>query len=144
MNHRERKVNRIGMHLLVGALLAIGLGACSTRLDPLLQPSPQVLGSANGSDTVREAIVTGATRGGWQVIGDEPGRLTLRLDVRGKHSAIVAAEYDESGYRLGYVSSSNLLYEERNGKQLIHRNYNRWISNLIMSINREAAVSQAT
>lgn len=78
---------------------------------------------------VRAAVIDAAQARGWVVTGDEPGKLTLRYAPR-THLAVIAVDYDDKGFKVGYVTSENLDYEVKRGKTYIHGNYNLWLERL--------------
>lgn len=96
-------------------------------------------GSAMTAEQVKKAIISGASLiGGWSVKEEEPGKLTLTLVVRNKHTAVIAVNYDDKGYSIKYVSSINLDYAKEDGQELIHHNYTRWVNNLMLSVKNVA------
>ena len=83
----------------------------------------------------RAAIVTGAARKGWAVQQETPGRIELRVDVRGKHAVVVAAVYSAGQVRFDYVDSTNMNYRMRaSGTWAIHPKYMTWRSMLEQSV----------
>lgn len=78
---------------------------------------------------VRAAVIDAAQARGWVVTGDEPGKLTLRYAPR-THLAVIAVDYDDKGFKIGYVTSEDLDYEVKRGKTYIHGNYNLWLERL--------------
>jgi hypothetical protein len=78
---------------------------------------------------VRAAVIDAAQARGWVVTGDEPGKLTLRYAPR-THLAVIAVNYDDKGFKIGYVTSEDLDYEVKRGKTYIHGNYNLWLERL--------------
>ncbi len=124
----------------IGAILALALwsgsGAALARTAEMYD-APKVLSvSATPLETrqIRDRIVTGGQSLGWAVAREEPGLVELTYDKQGKHQVTVAVRYDPSGYKIDYVRSFNLNYEELGGVKKIHPNYNRWILNLIKAI----------
>ncbi|HIF94350.1 MAG TPA: SHOCT domain-containing protein [Myxococcales bacterium] len=92
------------------------------------------------------AIIRAGHSLNWQVMGDAPGRIVLKLFIR-SHSATVAVGYDPEAYWIDYMNSSNLGYrtvDERRRhassrlpapkRPSIHRNYNRWVNDLSSKI----------
>ena len=96
-------------------------------------PVAAVAGQTVTADQVRQAIIKGAANKGWQVVESAPGKIVLKVDVRGKHTAKVDVSYNKESYSINYNDSFNLLY---NGSS-IHRNYNKWITLLNQSIQKE-------
>lgn len=100
-------------------------------------PIPQLEGQKATSETIRRAIIAGGAKRGWTVTKDAPGRMELTINVRNKHTAVVAVSYTPERYSIKYVSSVNLDHAVEDGVNLIHRNYNRWTNNLASDINVE-------
>ncbi len=90
-------------------------------------------------DTLQQAIKAGAAAQGWKVTNQTDGRMELLRIVRDEHTMIIEVTYDPTGYRVRYLQSTNLMYDERGarGKNLrvIHGNYNEWINDLVVAIN---------
>jgi len=102
--------------------------------DPIYNVSNQQVARADGKplteDDVRRALVASGAARGWVITPQGPGVLMARLNVR-KHMAEARISYTSSSFSITYVTSSNLDYDkDRNGQEVIHRNYNRWINNL--------------
>lgn len=123
-----------------GALLALALyansGTAWARTADMYD-APKVLSVAAApldSRQVRDRIVAGAQPLGWVVSREETGVVELTYDKQGKHQVTVAVRYDPTGYKIDYVRSFNLNYDEQGGVKKIHPNYNRWILNLIKHI----------
>ncbi|RRS05135.1 hypothetical protein EIP75_06075 [Aquabacterium soli] len=130
------------MKLVCTAALLAVLWAASpahaARQAPLIEPERVTLQSPDGqpltAEKVRNAILMGAQPLGWLVSKDTPGVLELSYNKQNKHYVVVRATYDERGYQLRYVSSTNLNYEVKTAGPEIHPNYNRWIQNMIAHI----------
>ncbi len=88
---------------------------------------------------LRDLIAAGAGAKQWKVSKESPGRLELENIVRGKHMARVEVAYTDLGYRVSYIESTNLLYQERQrggvGVRAVHRTYNSLLTNLTGAIN---------
>lgn len=83
-------------------------------------------------EQVRQAITQAAKKRGWIVTNKTPHELAAKLYVR-SHHAEIQIPYSEKDYSILYVKSINL--KEKKGR--IHRNYNRWIRNLNIDIQRQ-------
>ena len=99
-----------------------------------------------GSDFEQVFKIVGATQG-WKVVSAAEGRMELTNAIR-EHTMSVEVAYDASGYRIRYLRSTNLKYEEqaRSGGTLrvIHGNYNGWIKDLVTAINAGLGVPAQT
>ena len=91
--------------------------------------------SAYGKKTpnqVRDAILRGGAKIGWQMQEEKPGLIVATWAAR-EHSLIVEIPYTPESYTIRYRSSVNM--DEKDGT--IHRNYPRWIDRLNRNINAE-------
>lgn len=100
--------------------------------DVVAAPVP-VVGKALSIQDVQKAIVLGGVRAGWEVLPEQPGRLTARY-VRGQHRATVDITHDTKSYDIKYRDSS-----WGSGSGEVHRVYNTWVQNLDRSIRSELA-----
>lgn len=105
---------------------------------PTASSSPRAL---TQNDYKRAIIRAGANRG-WTFDDAGPGHLIGRVDVRGKHSAVVDLYFDRSTYRIEHQSSQGLNYDA--SKNAIHPNYNKWVQNLQRDIDREVIRAQTS
>ena len=83
---------------------------------------------------VTKSITSAAAKHGWEMRVEKPGYIVGTLHLR-EHEAVVDILYDTKSYSIVYKSSQNLQYNEAN--RTIHKNYNSWIRNLNVSIQRE-------
>lgn len=124
---------------LLAAVLFAALMSAGQAGEPILNREniviPEVGAKKLTADDVKRAIMAGGARRGWMVTKDEPGKLELTINVRAKHTAIVAVTYDSTRYSVTFVSALNLDHDPAAGT--IHRNYNRWTNNLVADINAE-------
>ncbi|HKZ72981.1 MAG TPA: hypothetical protein VJ011_02890 [Steroidobacteraceae bacterium] len=116
-------------YLFVLPLAMVLMGAKLADPDPIAVPSG--LSAKDVSKAIRSSIV----QRGWAITKDAGGQIDATLNVR-THTARVAIGYDARNVRIRYVDSSNLDYEEKQGGRLIHRNYLRWIQNMVADISR--------
>jgi hypothetical protein len=100
-----------------------------------------IVSGAKSAAAVKRAIVLAAATREWKTISETADTVRMQLDVRGKHLVVIDVRYDAKSYGIKYVSSLNLRYQERDGGRFIHRNYNRWVDNLIRAISLELAKS---
>jgi hypothetical protein len=102
---------------------------------PLTDPPPVSVPAGIKPEQVVRAIKAAFAEKGWIISKEEPGRLEATLNIR-SHVARVSAQYDARSVQLSYIDSVNLDYEEKNGKREIHRNYPKWVNNVIVGIQR--------
>jgi hypothetical protein len=86
-------------------------------------------------EQIQKVMVSAGMTRGWVVKAVGPGHMEGTLLIR-THMAKVDIVYDATGYSIRYKDSENLGY--KNGK--IHRNYNKWVQNLDMDIQRTAVL----
>lgn len=123
-------------HIALGLVLALAAGSAMARSAGLYEP-PQILWTSSAAanpQQLHDRIVAAGQSLGWTVSKDQPGRLELHYDKQGKHQVSIAVEYDTAGYKISYLNSVNLNFEDVGGVRNIHPNYNRWIRNLMQRI----------
>jgi hypothetical protein len=101
----------------------------------LVDPEPIAVPAGLAAKDVSKAIRAGIVQRGWVVLKDEKGTIDAVLNLR-KHEARVAIAYDPKQVTIKYGSSDNLDYSEKNGVRQIHKNYNKWITNMVQDIQR--------
>lgn len=121
--------------LILCLLLSIVLTGCM-RVKTLNMPFANVPAGLTLPE-VRKAIVDGCLKKHWTVIQETDTQVVARIIVRGKHEATVVIAYNLSQYTIKYANSVNLHYQEKNGQERIHRNYNNWVHYLQQSIDSE-------
>ena len=121
----------IGTALFVLILTGCG-GAAIYNID-----NSNTIASKTSMKQVETAIKKGALRKNWSVKKEKEGLLTATVNVRGRHIAVVSISYNTKGYKIDYKDSQGLDYDA--SANTIHKNYNKWISNLERNINYELA-----
>jgi hypothetical protein len=114
---------------LVFAAAILSLSCKTEKIRDISSRAPVGL----SAEQVGAAVVAGTARRQWIIVEREPGRVVARIDVRGRHMAEVAIQYDQHGYAIAYHDSENLA--ARKGR--VHQNYLRWIANLDRAIRAE-------
>lgn len=119
--------------LLASALLAVFLTGCATTqpINNIAETSVPRLVTAS-QNQVGKAITSAVYARGWRVIKDEPGLIEASINVR-THRADVSIPYSAKGYSIEYKNSVNL---DQSGN-MIHRNYNKWVTLLDRQIQQE-------
>lgn len=120
--------------------LALLMGA---RQVPLEDPAPIPVPAGVSQPAVAKSIKAALMEYKWAVTKDEPGRIEGTLHIR-EHTVTLAIPYDAKEVRVQYVTSDNLLYEEKKGQKLIHRNYRNWLNNVVVGIQRNLMLAQPT
>lgn len=117
----------------ISILLVVLLAGCG-RVQPILNVENTPVAYNLQSDEVKAAIVVAATNRGWVISNSTPTELTAKLMSR-DHSAEIRIPYSDKYYSIIYVGSVNL----KAGGGNIHRNYNRWVNNLNVDIQKQLA-----
>lgn len=116
--------------LLLAPLLVLVLSASAVLVDPGPISVPPGL-----SDTaVAKAIRLGVAQRGWVITRSDPGYMEATLHLR-THVATIGLRFDTRQIEIHYVSSENLDYEVEKGVPNIHRNYLKWVNNVVHDIN---------
>ncbi|PKR53121.1 hypothetical protein [Thalassospira marina] len=89
-------------------------------------------------DQLQDAIIKAASSREWTVKKLSTGKL-MATYARRDHLAKVEIDFSQQEFSILYVDSTNLKY---NGGT-IHKNYNRWVNNLKVDIQREVAAKIA-
>jgi len=111
------------------------LGFRLTLIDDPVRVEFQKGAAVPTPDNFPQVIRIAAATRGWKVATQAEGRMELTNVVR-DHTMSVELVYDETGYRLRYMQSTNLLYAARPGNvRVIHKNYNEWLNELVLAIN---------
>ncbi len=114
--------------LLIASLLAMvaTLGACRTA--PLRQPSFEV--QASSQNQVETAVKSALKKRNWAILRQTPGTIKARYK-RASHSATVGIDYSRSLVNIKLINSEDLDQGvDRSGDKVIHKAYDKWISNL--------------
>ena len=129
-------MSRIIRTLLVLTLALLPLAA-SARSSDLLDPDPIAIPAGMSPEKVAQAIRSALIGRTWTVTRQEPGHIDSTLHIR-SHTATIAVTYDDKQIHIAYVSSDNLKYKVKsNGKRTIHSNYNEWIANIVLDLQRQ-------
>ncbi len=120
--------------VLVCAAIVI-LGGCRTAtIHNVTDASiPNAVDHQLTLDEVTKAIVSAGAKHGWEMRIQEPGHIVGTLGLR-SHVAVVDIPYTTKSFSIVYKSSENLRYDPDD--KTIHSNYNGWIRNLHVAIQR--------
>ena len=124
--------------LLVSALLFL-MGA---RQVPLTDPEPIAVPAGVKIEQVTKAIKAALVGRTWVVAQEEPGHMVATLNLR-EHMAKIDIVYDLQTIKIQYLDSGELMYAEKKGQRVIHRNYLNWIANLRNDMNRNLTLVQS-
>ncbi|MCA9469516.1 MAG: hypothetical protein KC643_29300 [Nitrospira sp.] len=128
-------MSQMGKGILFAGLILVILGGCRTA--PIYNVNeasiPNAIGKELPLEEVTKGIVAAGAKHGWAMNVEKPGKIVGTLGVRG-HVAIVDIIYNTKSYSITYKDSNNLKYDKEDST--IHSNYNAWIRNLHVSIQR--------
>jgi hypothetical protein len=116
--------------LLVPVLVLLMAGRQVPLVDPQPIPVPAGLSAAQVVKSIKAALVGRQ----WAVTEEQPGRIISTLNLR-EHMAKIEIAYD-SAITIKYLESAELMYDEKKGQKVIHRNYLAWVQNLVNDIAR--------
>jgi hypothetical protein len=124
--------------LLVSAMVFL-MGA---RQVPFTDPQPIAVPAGLKVEQVSKAIRAALAGRAWAVTSQEPGHIVSTLNVR-EHMAKIDIVYDVQTITIKYLESGELMYAEKKGQRMIHRNYLNWILNLVNDMNRNLVLVQS-
>jgi hypothetical protein len=124
------------------ALLLLPVALLLMAATPLVDPAPIPVPAGLDAKAVATSIRLGGAQRGWLVTRQDPGAMELTLNIR-THVAKVGVKYDTQSIQLTYLDSTNLDYEEKKGNRYIHRNYPKWVNNLVNDITMQLALAQS-
>jgi hypothetical protein len=130
---------RSGSALLVVSALVFLMGA---RQVPLTDPQPIAVPAGLKVEQVSKAIRAARAGRAWAVTSEEPGHIVSTLNLR-EHMAKIDIVYDVQTIKISYLGSGELMYAEKKGQRMIHRNYLNWIQNLVNDMNRNLVLVQS-
>ena len=81
-------------------------------------------------EKMKQVIVTALQKREWTVQRFGPQLVQAEITVRNQYYAAIDIRYTRNSYAITYRDSRDLGYKD--GK--IHRNYNRWVNNLVSNI----------
>lgn len=80
-------------------------------------------------EQVEKAIKKALIGRDWRIKETSPGIIQATLRVR-NHVVKIRIEYTQETMTVFYVDSTNMGYEEKGDRRLIHRKYNGWVQNI--------------
>ena len=124
-------------HLLVVSVLLIG-GCATMTTTGIKNVERETFTQTLTQTQVEKAILTAGAKRDWQMKVISPGLIRGDLTVR-THQASIDIRYNEHDFSIAYVSSSGL---DADGKGNTHRSYNKWITLLDRTIQKELSLIQ--
>lgn len=122
--------------LMFAVLALLLVSGCRTVPVRNIENAPIVTTSQSHPDMqkIGDAIIKAGTGLGWRMSQKDTGQITGKLYIR-THRADVDIIYNHKNYSIVYKDSSNLKYNPE--KSTIHKQYNNWVKNLDLAIQRE-------
>ena len=109
----------------------VGTPPAHARSEPVMNVSSSPVPAGLSGTQVEKGIILGGSERGWIISRIDEGHLLGTLKLR-RHVAVVDIRWTPSSYSITYKDSQNLKH--RDG--VIHRNYNKWVRNLDLDIQR--------
>ncbi len=121
---------------LIVLMITLALGCTKLKQQPLVTPETNVEAMYSGlsANDVQNAIIVACTTRGWKVDKKTKSQIDASILVRGKHYVFVSIPYSSKQVTIKYKDSSNMFYEG-GVMPKIHHNYNKWVTNLMQTIN---------
>jgi hypothetical protein len=124
------------------ALLILPVALLLMAATPLVDPAPVPVPAGLDDKAIAKSIRLGGAQRGWLVTRQDPGAMELTLNIR-THMAKVGVKYDTKSIQFTYLDSTNLDYEVKKGNRYIHRNYPKWVNNLVNDVSVQLALAQS-
>jgi len=129
----------VGSACLFGLVLA----SCNEfRETPLIRSVPVALVRPADMKTVEWAIESSLAKRHW-VVKEHVGQKYVAVLSERTHQVTIAIVYNADSARIDYIDSTNLLYENRPGGEVIHKKYQTWVKNLGEEIRIAATHAKA-
>jgi hypothetical protein len=127
----------------IACLSALVLASCNEyRETPLIRSVPVALMRPADMKTVEWAIESSLAKRHW-VIKEHAGQKYVAVLTERTHQVTIAIVYNADSARIDYIDSTNLLYENRPGGEVIHKKYQTWVKNLGEEIKIAATQAKA-
>ncbi|MDB1123267.1 hypothetical protein [Vibrio algarum] len=123
------------LKIFVSLIFVLVLAGCG-RVQPIMDVENTPVAYDLQKKQVKMAIIDSAVSRGWVVKKAESNEVELEFMAR-THKATIRVPYSEKFFSILYVSSENL---KADAKGNIHRNYNRWVNNLNVDIQKKISV----
>ena len=104
----------------ISLLLSVPGLSFGARAEPIYDATIRVPATAKLAD-IANAIKSALVAREWTVQREENGVIEAKLFVR-SHTAEIRIPFNKDYINIQYVSSTNLLYDEKHGIKYIHRN----------------------
>ena len=115
-------------------LVALGPVGCN-RTVPLENPRVSIM--ANSPQKVQTAVKQALVGRGWDILDEKPGSIKAEYGKRAGNIARIRVDYSKDSVAINHVDSQELLHgTDTEGREVIHRNYMRWIEYLERDIKR--------
>lgn len=123
---------RAGSCLVLVSLAVLLMGA---RQVPLTDPEPIAVPAGHTLEDISKSIKAALVGRTWAITQEQPGLILSTLHLR-EHMAKIEVTYDLQAIHIRYLDSGELMYAEKKGVRVIHRNYLSWIQFLVNDISR--------
>lgn len=128
--------------MVLACLSGLSGQALARAAEPLVNIENASIAEVNSKPLSLSQIETvllraGAQRG-WSVRKEGPGKALATLNVRDKHSIVVAVIYTPGSMSFRYVDSDNMKFgTNSDGQRVIHPFYMKWVNTFFSDIKAE-------
>jgi hypothetical protein len=122
----------------ISLLLCVPSLSFGARAEPIYDaeiPVPPTAKTVDITQVIQKALIANS----WTIQTQGNGMIGSMIFWH-SHSAEIRILFDREYVRIKYVTSTNLLYDEKQGVRMIHRNYNKRIKLLERDITNRLAV----
>jgi len=114
--------------LVLIMLFGLTVPVLAGKTQPAYEPEIFIEGN-HSSEKIAQVIKSALSGRTWAVKGEEKGVIKSQIWVR-SHSAKIRITYTKKSIKIHFEASENLNESRKGDTVFIHRNYNRWITNL--------------
>lgn len=130
------------MKLLIGLLTTLLLSVSCSNVKHLKNFETNEIPEGLKLSQIEKSIKKSGANRNW-IFKKSKAANTLEGNLMNRrHEVNVSIPYTEKNYQINYVSSKHMKYNS--SKNVIHRNYYRWVGNLQQEINRELRLAAAS
>lgn len=125
--------------LVIAVLGSVAMvSAAHARSKPIIDPPKTQSPCTLSEERMLQGINGGLIGRGWVITDRQPGLLTAKVLVRGKHTLEVTIAYTSDSYDIDYKDSVNLNYHvDDDGTQYLHPNGISWMENIRSDIAKQ-------
>lgn len=128
------------MKKIVISLITLFLFLSCANIKPLRSLENNPIPRGLNQEQIDRAFLEAGRSDGWVIQKSKANSFIGKLFVR-SHYVEIAIDIEKEAYSVIYNDSRNMKYDPK--MNYIHRNYYRWVTNLIADINRGLSIESA-